>query len=74
MDLLSSLLYSRYYILASLLLELDGIQCWPKDLWEQFKDKRCKTSKCILSLTQRFYYRNILCRIDDHLDSFPKQK
>ena len=50
------------------------MQCWPNDLWEQFEDERCKISKCILSPTQRFHYKNILQHMDDRPDDIPKQK
>jgi hypothetical protein len=40
--------------------ELDRTECWPEGLWEAFEDKRLKLSKCILSLSRRFYYKNIL--------------
>jgi hypothetical protein len=52
----------------------DGMQCWPKNLWDQFEDERCKISKCILSLTQRFYYKNILQEMDKRPDDILRQK
>jgi len=54
--------------------EPDGMRCWPEDLWEQFEDERCKISKCILSLTRRFYYKNILRKMDERPEGIPRQK
>jgi hypothetical protein len=74
MDLLSSPPHGRYYIPSSPPPEPDGTECWPSNLWEQFQDERIKVSKCILSATRRFHYKNILRRMEDRLDGIPRQK
>ena len=45
--------------------EPDGTECWPKNLWELFEDERVKVSKCILTPTRRFHYKNILRGMED---------
>jgi hypothetical protein len=65
MDLLSSPPHGRYYMPSSPPSEPDGIECWPEDLWELFEEKRVRVSKCILTPTWCFRYKNILCGIED---------
>ena len=54
--------------------EPDGTECWPVDLWELFEDERVKISKCILTPTQRFHYKNILRGLEERPNDIPKQK
>jgi hypothetical protein len=74
MDLLSSPPHGRYYMPSSPPPEPSGMECWEEGTWEKFEDERCKISKCILSATRRFYYKNFLRRQDVRPDGFPRQK
>src|ERR1700722_16644704 len=75
MDLLSSPPHGRYYMPSSPPPEPSGVQCWPTNLWEKFEDKRIKLSKCILSATRRFHYKNFLMALDvPCLDGVSRQK